>query len=188
MGLLRDSFSFLITKDKTHVSMLGLPYVFQLPGLVHFIHVDRSKNRVYAPAITPLHGQESGMSEADSESMAVRLQRHVWYLVSQAQVYLSQGFCCMMLRTDHYLYCWKLWVEEEGGAEVALEKPFASAVATLQCGTGPFYEALLRTCCPGQKGLRCLELYSLFIGVVPSEAAANANTILSGAIRKSLIS
>jgi hypothetical protein len=34
-----------------------LRYLHQLPGLVHFIYVDRMNNRVLAPTIGPLHGQ-----------------------------------------------------------------------------------------------------------------------------------
>lgn len=57
--------------------MLGLPYIHQFPGLVHFVFVDRTRNRVYAPAITALHGQGAPLSPAQSAAMRDVLHKRV---------------------------------------------------------------------------------------------------------------
>jgi Mn2+/Fe2+ NRAMP family transporter len=42
---------YILSLEKTHTMIY---YVSHIPGLVHFIFVDRTYNRVLAPAIKPL--------------------------------------------------------------------------------------------------------------------------------------
>jgi hypothetical protein len=76
---------FLVVRASTHLSML--PYAADVPGLVHFVFVDRSQvrvcacvicvrvlsqslpraraqHRVFAPDVTPLHGESCCMYTA----------------------------------------------------------------------------------------------------------------------------
>jgi len=46
-----DYVDYILSLEKVHTMVY---YVDKIPGLVHFILVDRTYNRVLAPVITPL--------------------------------------------------------------------------------------------------------------------------------------
>jgi len=81
----------------------------QFPGLVHFIFVDRIKNRMIAPAITPLHGQEfvslldPTRQKKFSEDMVSVIKQKVWELCYQSQIHLSKGYNSMLVKVFEWL-------------------------------------------------------------------------------------
>jgi hypothetical protein len=68
---------FFVIKEQTHLSSLILAYLHQFPGLVHFILVDRITNRVTAPTIGPLHGQQFIPQEETTKHMVHLLKQKV---------------------------------------------------------------------------------------------------------------
>ena len=54
---LQSLLGFMAALDSTHLEAVKLNHVHQLPGLVHFMYVDRNNDRLYAPKITGLVGQ-----------------------------------------------------------------------------------------------------------------------------------
>ena len=54
---LQNFLSYFVALQKTHLEANKLSFIHQLPGLAHFIFVDRTNDRIYAPNITSLAGQ-----------------------------------------------------------------------------------------------------------------------------------
>lgn len=107
--------SYLITKERTHLPILSS--LHSLPGLVHYIFVDRTTNRVRAPTLTPLHGQLYTKDKALTEKMITTLKNHTWQLVHTAHEHLAMGYTAMMIRRSDFLYSYRLWVEDDEGVE-----------------------------------------------------------------------
>ena len=132
-GWLHKSYaSYLLAKERTHGPILqSLP---QFPGLIHYIFVDRTTNRVRAPTIryekkdrgkrearrrlitrtSPLHGQ-TNRDPVATERMLTKLRRETQQLVHTAQEHLAQGFTSMLVRKHDFLYSYRLWVEDDEG-------------------------------------------------------------------------
>ena len=54
---LQSFLEYFVALDRTHLEANKLSFIHQLPGLTHFIFVDRTNDRLYAPNITSLAGQ-----------------------------------------------------------------------------------------------------------------------------------
>ena len=57
MGLQGGLLQFMKILKSTHLESIKLNYIHQLPGLVHFMYVERNSDRLYAPKISSLVGQ-----------------------------------------------------------------------------------------------------------------------------------
>ena len=159
-GWLHKSYaSYLLAKERTHGPILqSLP---QFPGLVHYIFVDRTTNRVRAPTIryekkdrgkrearrrlitrtSPLHGQ-TNRDPVATERMLTKLRRETQQLVHTAQEHLAQGFTSMLVRKHDFLYSYRLWVEDDEGVRTIL--PFIhSLFPPLSLSSTFFYIYLL---------------------------------------------
>jgi hypothetical protein len=79
-------------------------YVHQLPGLVHFIYIDRTTNRIIAPIIGPLHGQQYEQNEETTKHMIGILTKKVWEMCYLAQKHLSLGYCSMLMKSGEFQY------------------------------------------------------------------------------------
>ena len=53
---LQSLLGYMTALDSTHLEAVKLTFVHQLPGLVHFMYVDRNNDRLFAPKITGLVG------------------------------------------------------------------------------------------------------------------------------------
>jgi len=174
-GQLRDWLSkeyakFFLAKEKAHLPILQ--YVHLLPGLVHYIFVDRTANRVRAPTITPLHGQQFRDS-ASTQRMLLLLKGRVWDMYYQAHRHLSMGYYSMVMRSGDFQYSYRLWVEDDEGVEQSLEQPILGGNQKTHYPHTPlshrFYKDLLRTLFPSQSPqMKCYELYTLYLGILPS--------------------
>jgi hypothetical protein len=158
---------YLITKERTHLPILT--WIHSLPGLVHYIFVDRTTNRVRAPTITPLHGQLH-RDNGTTEKMVAKLKKHVWQLVHTAHEHLAMGYTAMMVRRSDFLYSYRLWVEDDEGVEQVLEQSIPANPNLHNTPIGHrFYKELLRWSFPSQsQQMKCYELYTLYLGILPA--------------------
>eukprot|EP01113_Clastostelium_recurvatum_P003563 TRINITY_DN11557_c0_g1_i3.p1 TRINITY_DN11557_c0_g1~~TRINITY_DN11557_c0_g1_i3.p1 ORF type:complete len:813 (+),score=167.06 TRINITY_DN11557_c0_g1_i3:109-2439(+) len=156
--------NYLVAKEKAHLPILQ--YLHMLPGLVHYIFVDRTANRVQAPTITPLHGQQYRDS-ASTQRMLTLLKGRVWDMYYHAHRHLAMGYTSMVMRSGDFQYSYRLWVEDDEGAEQPLDLPRSQYPATPQ--SHKFYKDLLRAQYPSQlPQMKCYELYTLYLGILPA--------------------
>lgn len=87
-SLMVNYVDFVLSLENTHTI---INYINQIPGLVHFILVDRAYNRVLAPVITPLTGANTNHSPEATNKMFDVLKMKVWDMTYQAQDFLSRG-------------------------------------------------------------------------------------------------
>jgi len=110
----------------------------------------------------------------------------------------------MVVRARDFAYVYRLWLEDDSSQEVPLtDKALldfsahraaatggtsgsGNAVATLLPLSAAWYDAIVRTQCGTQRGIRCLELYSLFLGAVQLDALITFNTALVSVIKKNI--
>lgn len=92
---LKNYIDYLIIKERTHISILS--YLHQLPGLIHFIYVDRSTNRVIAPSIGPVHGQQCNPHEETT--------KHMVNLITKKVNLFSLDLSSVLIGVGHVLPC-----------------------------------------------------------------------------------
>jgi len=156
--VLKNYMDYFIIRDKTNFSILS--YLHQLPGLVHFIFVDRITNKVVAPTIGPLHGQQYVSQEGASEHMVQYLKSKVWELCYLAQKHLNLGYCSMLIKSGDLQYSYRLWLEDSEGVEVQIELPITHIANPL---TSSYYKDLVKKT---PKATKCYELYSIYLGLL----------------------
>ncbi|KAL6068015.1 hybrid polyketide synthetase [Balamuthia mandrillaris] len=167
-SMIRNYATYLITKEHTHLPVLS--FLHQFPGLVHFLFVDRTFNRVIAPPITALHGREYKTRRRD-ESLRLKLlvKEKVWDMVYLSQERLSEGYHSMLMKKGAFQYSYRLWMEDTEDFEL----PFSSDSAIVG-GTLPsrlpqnhrYYTKITRRKFAGRGGVRCYELYTLYLGML----------------------
>eukprot|EP01116_Phalansterium_solitarium_P006237 TRINITY_DN18547_c0_g1_i1.p1 TRINITY_DN18547_c0_g1~~TRINITY_DN18547_c0_g1_i1.p1 ORF type:complete len:933 (+),score=401.13 TRINITY_DN18547_c0_g1_i1:182-2980(+) len=162
---LKNYVDYLRTKARTHLSPLA--YVHRCPGLVHFVFVDRTANRLVAPTLGPLHGQQrTPPDDASAQLQLEILRRKVWDMCCQAQQHVSQGYCSMLIKAGDFQYSYRLWVEDATGAELDLALLATPRGATQAWPREPlsysFYKELVRRT---PKAVKCYELLTLYLAV-----------------------
>ncbi len=85
----------------------------------------------------------------------------------QAQKHLSQGYCSMLMKSGDFQYSYRLWIEDTEGIEVPLEQNIAQQSTPLS--SAYFKDLTKRT----SRGVKCYELYSLYLGMVSVNIVAN---------------
>eukprot|EP00003_Mantamonas_plastica_P000318 TRINITY_DN1029_c0_g2_i13.p1 TRINITY_DN1029_c0_g2~~TRINITY_DN1029_c0_g2_i13.p1 ORF type:complete len:870 (-),score=304.56 TRINITY_DN1029_c0_g2_i13:23-2632(-) len=154
---------FLITKERTHVTMLS--YLHYYPGLCHFIFVDRRSNQVVAPTIVPLHGDEENSGKTSEESTTV-LKERVWDMVYEAQKHLAQGYTSMLMKCGEFQYSYRLWMEDSEGNPLPLDQ---NQRLEFLVSNSESYKDLGKGLFPSMRGVRCFELYTLYLGILSCE-------------------
>jgi hypothetical protein len=130
-SLLKDYAEYLQMRAQVHVSMLN--YVYDMPGLVHFIFVDRTAHRVLVPTVTPLHGQDCTVHTPESSArMTSVLRKEIWSMVNFAQSSLVRGSISTLVRRGAFLYSSRLWIEDGDGFELIVEHPLFSDAALVR--------------------------------------------------------
>eukprot|EP00002_Diphylleia_rotans_P027496 TRINITY_DN5513_c0_g1_i1.p1 TRINITY_DN5513_c0_g1~~TRINITY_DN5513_c0_g1_i1.p1 ORF type:complete len:598 (-),score=128.82 TRINITY_DN5513_c0_g1_i1:220-2013(-) len=167
---LRTYMSFIETRGDTHITMLSFLHMF--PGLVHFIFVDRISNTVTAPSIIPLHGQQHNMNDAAAVQSIKLIKGKVWDMCYKAQRQLSLGFTATIMKLGDFQYSYKLWVEDSEGNEIPIEKAIPANLMPVEWAG---YRELLQRLFPSQRGLRMYELYTLYVGMLPTAAVVSHN-------------
>jgi peptidoglycan hydrolase-like protein with peptidoglycan-binding domain len=173
--LMADYVDYILSLEKVHTMVY---YVDKIPGLVHFILVDRTYNRVLAPVITPLGGSQSQMNQNPDlvQRMVTVLKRAVWQLVYQSQQFLSKGFCDMIMKKGHFIYSYKLWFEDSSGRVLPIKDPinFDHKLPLNR----DFYKKLQNRLFAAQRA-KCYELYSLYLGFLPLKTIDQNNQLLA---------
>eukprot|EP01119_Soliformovum_irregulare_P025989 TRINITY_DN9775_c0_g1_i1.p1 TRINITY_DN9775_c0_g1~~TRINITY_DN9775_c0_g1_i1.p1 ORF type:complete len:745 (-),score=195.48 TRINITY_DN9775_c0_g1_i1:57-2144(-) len=157
-SILKNYLDYLIIRETTHLSVLS--YVHQLPGLIHFIFVDRSLNKIISPTIGQLHGQQCIPDEDTSLEMVKLLKKKVWEMCYQAQKYLQQGYSTMLIKAGDFQYSHRLWLEDSDGIEVQIEHNFSQLSIPIN---NSFYRDLVKRT---PRATKCYELFSLYLGYV----------------------
>ncbi|KAJ5074848.1 hermansky-pudlak syndrome protein [Anaeramoeba ignava] len=129
-----------------------LPYVSKYPGIIHFIFVDRNRNRVIAPDFTSLH-EVYKIETPNIENMSKNyIKSKVWDLSSHAQTFLEKEGE-------------KLLINEKLPSLENLSQENSFHIQTIQ--------KLFRS-----KKVYCYEIYTLYSAALSSETAANFNNCL----------
>lgn len=76
----------------------------------------------------------------------------------------------MLVRKNDFLYSYRLWVEDDEGVEQAIEQSIPTNETLHKTPLGHrFYKELLRWLFPSQsQQMKCYELYTLYLGVLPA--------------------
>jgi len=164
---MKNYIDYLIIKERTHISALS--YVHQLPGLIHFIYVDRTLNKVTAPIIGPLHGQQYEKNEEATKGMFELVTKKVWDLCHQAQKHLALGYCSMLMKSGEFQYSYRLWLEDNDHAEVPFDQELVSPGSIFTPGNAFYKDLVKRT----PRATKCYELYSLYLGILSVNIVAS---------------
>jgi len=162
-AMIRNYATYLITKEHTHLPVVS--FLHQFPGLVHFIFVDRTFNRVIAPPITSVHGPLYTPKSEEALHMKLILRSKVWDMCYKAQQHLSEGHHAMTMKSGIFQYSYRLWVEDMEGFELPFNQE-QQFIAQRGPQTHKFYKKLVEYIFPSRSGLRCYELYTLYLGVL----------------------
>ena len=175
----RDYAAFLLTKERAHMPVLS--YLPKVPGLVHFLFVDRVHNFAVAPGITPLSGgQDTG------PTLSVRqLKTIVYNMVQYAHAHLAYGGTAMVLRANGFQYSYRLCLD-------SCDSPDVCRVASAAAESGPvqwplvvspkLYTDIIRR----YRAECCYELYAIYLEFVPVAAVTYKNRQLIKAISAAL--
>eukprot|EP01088_Endostelium_zonatum_P022369 TRINITY_DN954_c0_g1_i1.p1 TRINITY_DN954_c0_g1~~TRINITY_DN954_c0_g1_i1.p1 ORF type:complete len:831 (-),score=249.28 TRINITY_DN954_c0_g1_i1:66-2558(-) len=166
--MIRNYVSFLVTKQHTHIPILS--YIHLFPGLIHFIFVHRSINRVIAPGISALQGEKWGSASMGLEEKRMRriVKEKVWEMVWRAQEKLAEGCVSVIGKIGGWQWSWRLWIEDDemdvglGDLGVSVQPPEGGGVI----GDARWYERLAGRLFPGRSGLKLYELFTLYLGVL----------------------
>lgn len=152
--------SFLQVKAQAHITMLH--YLHYCPGMIHFIFVDRVRNRVIAPRIVSLHthnpGQDTEHVHDDHlQPMDVSttfIKGKVWEMCYCSQQYRDDGYTEVGICSNGVQYWFKEWLEDETGLELRWTKP------NLRQARAHY------------------ELYTMYLPFVSTQAIAHHNKVL----------
>lgn len=112
-SLMENYASYLLSVEN---SFTMISYMHQLPGLVHFIFVDRTSNRILAPGISSLIGNASKYNTAHGrEQMLSTLKGYIWQMCYQGYESLCKGFFDMVMKYGDFQFSYKLWFEDLAG-------------------------------------------------------------------------
>jgi len=161
---LNNFISFLKIKAHSHITMMH--YLNYCPGMIHFILVDRIRNRVIAPRIVPLETFAKSPSdpeiEAKSKSQVEFLKKKVWEMCYLSQQYRDQGYTEVGICGLGVQYWFKEWIEDEN------------------CNELKFTEKNILCESDGSANARAhFELYTMYLPFVSTQAIARYNKLLT---------
>jgi len=185
---LSNYFEYFVCVENT-ISMIT--YVNQLPGLVHFILVDRTENRVFAPAITPMFGPNSKLSKNKKAKREVLklLKKSIWDLCYQSQEFLARGYFTMIMKCGNFQYYYNLWFETPSGIPLKILSPFG--IDPKKPLNQQFYkhvQSRMENDFPNISGIRCYEIYALYIKFLPLKVIEqHSQTLISSLLKETRV-
>ncbi|PRP80768.1 hypothetical protein PROFUN_11508 [Planoprotostelium fungivorum] len=171
--------SFTATKEQAHLS--AIPFIHQYPGMVHFIFIDRSTNRVTAPTIGAVHGMQLDQSDDVTQNTKKIIEDQVWQLCHHAHKHLSSGYYSMLMKNGPFQYSYRLLLEDPEGFEIPLDQ----GPHNLGTSGPPICNSIYRDLMRKYKGSRCYELYTLYLGVVSVNMVALHDKAIMNQLKKS---
>jgi hypothetical protein len=188
-GALKDHEEFLNIKALRNVP--AGQYQADFPGLIHFIHVDRTTDQVTVPSLD-LYGLESNGgdgSELTESGLPVGiLKEKVWKMCKLFHGHLINGCTSCAVREGDFLYSYHLWFEDTAGTTLPWDEPARIVGNSCLPGilAGPFYKDLHRSVCSSHRlpagAIHCYELMCIHVGVVSMQHAAKQAKRLANAI------
>jgi len=189
---LRDYYQFLTTTEHMHRPIVY--YQLRFPGLVHFIAVNRTTQKVIAPSIMPAHGRLYPCNEDQSHQMVQILRRRVVDLYHQSQEMFWEGNSSMVMKFDDFTYSYRLsLVDHKGRMDVVpqVQKVVSSyresgEKESLWDSKGQIYTDIIKKSIPNPnpKQVVCaIEVYVLYIGAISSRTVAVYDSKLFEAIK-----
>lgn len=177
--LARDYAGYLLTKGLANVPMLG--YASRVPGVVHFIFVDRMRNIAIAPSLAPLYGQA-----AEPSHTAKDMKRLVYRLVQLSHAHLAHGYTTMVVRADGFQFAYHMALDAPGSSGGTENGDFSALVKKF--GQMPWIVSprLYADLISMFKSTYCYELYSIYLGVLSPSSIAYKNAQLLKALASSL--
>ena len=151
----------------------------KLPGLIHFIFVDRFTERVVAPScvflsrsccnetnthttlslslslirITPLEGKKFEGADESSKAKTALLKKKVWEMVFCGQKALTQGYSSMIMAAGEFQYVYRVWFVDENQVELPLaDIPLAKVPSPFVMNPSQ-RRSLTHACCNNHIGL-----------------------------------
>ena len=162
--------SYILSMEQSYTM---ITYIHLLPGLVHFVYVERRSNRFIAPEITSLGGDVT----------TAQIKRHVWHLCYQSTEFLSRGAYEMVQTNGPFQYSYKLFFMDTSGAIV---HPREQRVIEPKTPVNhEFFKKLTSTLFPGQR-VRCLELFTLYVGSISHKLMQKHNDTLISILHKKI--
>uniref|UniRef100_A0A182Q7R1 FUZ/MON1/HPS1 third Longin domain-containing protein n=1 Tax=Anopheles farauti TaxID=69004 RepID=A0A182Q7R1_9DIPT len=171
---LREVFVFLHAKSQKNFTMgsypfqslvEGLCFLYEFPGMVHFMHIDRYNGRIVAPSL-------------DDHDPSDILKDRLWSMVDFSRNYLDKGYMSMIWKDVTFSYAYFVWFEDEHGATLKPNEPpnhgsvLPATKPSLIAGilAGDYYQRLIETCFPRTPSskIRCYELFLVHLGLVTS--------------------
>eukprot|EP01133_Synstelium_polycarpum_P005926 gene5926-6864_t len=139
--------NFLLIKEQTNFSFTN---VHHIPGLVHFILIDRTNHRIKAPMISKISGRLC-RDESASHDMVSIIRKKV-------------------IKDKDFQYSYRLWVEDDESQEQTLEKDARYSSRSV-------YTDLVKRYYPHP--VKCLELLTLYISSLPLSLVHKNNRVLN---------
>ncbi|GAM24277.1 hypothetical protein SAMD00019534_074520 [Acytostelium subglobosum LB1] len=143
---------FLLTKE---LSNLVISRFNHIPGLVHFILIDRSYHRIKAPNITPLNGNKYQTANVNMKEL---IRKKVWSMYSYCYHQLvKKNFTYQILKDKDFQYSYKLWMDDDESQEVEREATSPTSEKIYLDSIKKYYP----------QPVKCMELLTLYVGMIP---------------------
>lgn len=169
----RDYAAFLLTKERAHMPVIS--YLPKVPGLVHFLFVDRTHNFAVAPGITPLCGSGDEMNTMSTR----QLDKIVYNMVQYGHAHLAHGASTMVLRAGGFQYSYRLVVDTCDRVDVC------SAAGSDQWPLVVSPKLYNDIICK-YKASSCFELYAVYLEFIPVAVVTYKNIQLIKALSAAL--
>lgn len=162
---LRDSASYLLVKAQRNFTLSN--HLAEYPGIVHFLYINRTRNRVIVPCLS---------GDGDSNRYFKKIVRNLHQF---AQRLLFGGYNQGCMRKGDLLYTYKLWFQNEDKKHIMTEKePYLPPQGQL---SGDVYRAMTDYYFPKKSAVstECIELMTIYVGDLPVSYVTKQNRKLA---------
>ncbi|KAF2068910.1 hypothetical protein CYY_009771 [Polysphondylium violaceum] len=175
---------FLLTKEQSNIVISRFSHI---PGLVHFLLIDRANHRIRAPSISPLFGSKFSGSGGDGsspmlDSTNTRQNHNAMILFLKKKIWTMYSYCCQQLyrvnnnmiwNDKDFQYSYRLWAVDDENNEHKLDQQ-----GYYRPNPKNFYNDLMKNTFPNSSKMKCYELLVLYIGILPTSMIAKNDKAL----------